>query len=80
MSTCLTTLGNECDVPCTPADNDRYACPVFYAWHRTSFWEECQENCPKECLPGQWKCNDQCIDQSETCGNICKPSKHSSLR
>ncbi len=69
-------MGNRCYDPCTPAYDDHYACLINDPLEG-EFWEECEENCPRECLPGQWKCNDQCIDQSETCGNICKPSKHS---
>ncbi len=67
-------MENECYEPCTAADGGRYVCPIRKPFEL--IWEECKENCPRQCLPGQWKCKDKCIDQSDACENICKPSKH----
>ncbi len=79
-STCITTKGNKCRTfeefgECFHADGDNYACAIDNDGIEYS-WEHCSANCSKECLPGQWKCYDQCIDVSEPCDGICKPSNN----
>ncbi len=82
-STCFTTEGNKCIKfehfnECVPAEEGKYACPVKIRYYKeTGYeWEECSQNCSKECLPGQWKCHEQCIDQSQPCKGVCKPSNN----
>ncbi len=78
-SPCFTTKGNKCSTfygggECFHADGDKYACPVEIAYGGGYAWEECSPDCSKECLPGQWKCHKKCIDQSQPCKGVCKPS------
>ena len=52
-------------------------CPTALHLNRTiSNWESCQENCPKECFPWQWKCHDRCMPQTELCGNKCSEGRN----
>jgi len=78
---CFTTKGTKCMTfkqfkNCFPANGNNSACAIEKdEGEETGYkWEQCSANCSKECLPGQWKCYDQCINQSEPCEKICKPS------